>query len=156
MVYFYICFDRPEPQLPRLPPPAASHLASLSPSPLSALPSCQRRLNLTQVRGGASTSLSLLFLLPLPHSFHPQNGHFVLVSPSVARRPSTPHRSHARARPSGVGEWMGKSIKLILVRRRWTDRPTGTEAIRRRRCARSFWNQREGQRISPAYGGDIF
>ena len=54
--------EEEEGEADRLPLPAASHLASLSlspsPSPLSALPSCQRRLNLTQVRGGASTSLS--------------------------------------------------------------------------------------------------
>ena len=109
----------------------------------------------TQSHSGAGrAALPLLFPLPLPHSFHPQNGHFVLVCPlhwSPAAIPATSHRSHARVRPSGVGGRVDGEKYKANIGSVTMDGPIGTEAIRR-----SFWNQREGQSISPAHGGAIF
>ena len=147
--------EEEEGEADRLPLPAASHLASLSlslPSPLSALPSCQRRLNLTQVRGGRRFHFSFPFLFLIP-SIPKTAISFLCVHcigrPPPSRPPRTGH-TLAFAQVELAGEWMGEKYKANIGSATM-DGPIGTEAIRR-----SFWNQREGQSISPAHGGAIF
>ena len=136
-------------------PPSSSRRQPLSLSlslGLSALPSCQRRLNLTQVRGGRRFHFSFPFLFLIPSI--PKTAISFLCVHCIGRppcRPATSHRSHARVRPSGVGGRVDGEKYKANIGSVTMDGPIGTEAIRR-----SFWNQREGQSISPAHGGAIF
>ena len=125
---------------------------SLSPSP----PLCLRcqvanedSISLRCGAGGASTSLSPSSSSFLPSPKRPFRSCVSIAL--VARRP--PGHLAPVTRPRSPkwswrvdGEKYKANIGSVTM-----DGPIGTEAIRR-----SFWNQREGQSISPAHGGAIF